>query len=268
MKDYNSLEKEVEKDSQYLKDMTLPDLTSNKKSKEPRLTLCLIFLISTLLSIGAYFFRDAITTFNNEHFTLRLVLTIVFGILILIAALIFACVPKLRWDYSPLLKYAFIIFNILSLTLIFYLTLPLIMENYSNWIWAFVCPILVTTFKILNILFIKNNWRAIILRWVSIFLIGVIPLVCGIILKQNTLILGGSWVLIWEVGNEIWDLYFIQFIFRNKNRRMPYYPLFPIVIMALIMIWVLWFVAILVADYLPFSTNWMPRSPFRNREEE
>ncbi len=236
-----------------------PDQNTNKQVKESKLLTCFIYLIATIFSIGSYLLQDYIIEWNNNHFTLRLVLTIVTGAFLLVPTFIFAYISKLKWDYKPWLKNSFIVFNIFFITAFFYLTLPLIAEGQQKWFWVFFFPISITIFKIINIYLIKNDTLSRSLRWTLILLIGVIPLIVGIALKQNTLIFGGSWVLIWELSNEVWDYFFIRFIFKSKNRSFPYYPFFPIVTFVFLFFNMIFYISGLWAFFE------YPKNPFRDK---
>ncbi|CAM9100986.1 hypothetical protein [Mycoplasma todarodis] len=239
-----------------------PDQNKNKQVRDSKLLTCFIYLIATIFSIGSYFLQDYIIEWNSNYFTLRLILTIVTGAILLIPTLIFAYFTKLKWNYKPWLKNTFIFFNISFITIFFYLTLPLIAEGQQKWFWVFFFPISITVFKIMNIYLIKSNSLSCILRWILILLIGFIPFIIGITLKQNTIIFGSSWVLIWELSNEVWDLFFIRFIFKGKDRSFPYYPFFPIVTFVFLFFHLCFFCS---------GLWWFfedPKNPFRDKDDD
>ncbi len=220
-------------------------LNSYSDVKYTRLITCLVFLISTILSMTSFFARDLMISFNENHHTTWLVFTIISGVLLVTPILLFAYCSKLKWNYNPWVTYGLIGFNAFFITFLSYLILPLLTVGVYNWYWLFVIPITVTILKTMNIIYIKkerlSNW----LRWIVIFIFGLIFLVFGLALRHSTLIVGGAWVLIWELGNEIWEMFYIRFIFESSKRSFPYYPFFPVFALIFIVFSLLWWVSFL-----------------------
>ncbi len=73
-----------------------PEQNKNKQVRDSKLLTCFIYLIATIFSIGSYFLQDYIIKWNDNYFTLRLVLTIVTGAILLIPTFIFAYSTKLK----------------------------------------------------------------------------------------------------------------------------------------------------------------------------
>ncbi|NQZ29381.1 MAG: hypothetical protein HRT98_03245 [Mycoplasmatales bacterium] len=167
---------------------------------------------------------------------------------------------KLKWTYNFYTKYILLIFNIISLSIIFSVSLPIIFQG-KTWFWIFFLPGLVTSLKILNIVFIKKESISLIVRWSAIISIGIIPLIFGVIFHQDILIAGCAWILVWEFTNEIWDIFIVKLLLKQKNRELSYYPLLPIILFIYLMGILIWLISNTFIDAVPSN-------PFKNDEDD
>ncbi len=182
----------------------------------------LIYLVATLISISSYFLRDAIINLQNNNYLAWLLTWVFMIILLIVQATIFAYAKKLQWDKNVYIKCGLIIFNIAILTILICMILPFLFPE-QNWLWVFLFPISFTLIRIMDTLFIKRLWIGLIIRGILIVALGIIPVIVGNIYKENIVIAGGSWILIWEVKDILWDTFFIKHAIKQE-RYLPYYP--------------------------------------------
>lgn len=61
---------------------------------------------------------------------------------------------------------------------------------------------------------------------------GIIPLIIGALLKNNVLMIGGGWVVIWAIINELWEM-LVVYIFLRKGKLLSSYPFAPMAVIIL-----------------------------------
>ncbi|NQZ29209.1 MAG: hypothetical protein HRT98_02380 [Mycoplasmatales bacterium] len=217
-------------------------------------TLFITYLLVNVVAINAFVFRGVIINFERSHHLAWILLMVLPLLISTIIAAVFCWNKRIKWDKSSFLKWSLITMNFISLSLVIQMALPIVFIGL-NWWWILLLPISTTLLKLIIYLLINKYKTILITHILLIVLLGIVPLIFGIVFKNNILITGATWVIAWELICVVWDAFLVKKLSQKKS-----ITLYPFALLG-IPLWL--FVAIMTSSGIFFTDRWLG-NPFND----